>query len=102
MIGGCPHDDIKGYCQRLKRACNPAARGCVLEGKVRRTAYGFLFHMEVTETIIKDLCREFRQELDAENISAASIIQKIEDYLPSLQSAGKNVFNRWAQLIRPV
>ncbi|MGD8739983.1 MAG: DUF2249 domain-containing protein [Desulfobacterales bacterium] len=36
MIGGCPHDDIKGYCQRLKRACNPAARGCVLEGKVRR------------------------------------------------------------------
>lgn len=67
-----------------------------------RTAYGFLFHMEVTETIIKDLCQEFRQELDAENIAAASIIQKIEDYLPNLQSSGKNVFNRWAQLIRPV
>ena len=66
-----------------------------------RTAYGFLFHMEVTETIIKDLCQEFRQELDAENIAAASIIQKIEDYLPNLQSSGKNVFNRWAQLIRP-
>lgn len=64
-------------------------------------AYGFLFHMEVTATIIKDLCIEFRQELDAENIAAASIIRKIEDYLPNLQSAGKTVFNRWAQLIRP-
>ena len=34
MIGGCPHYDPKGYCQRLKRACDPATKGCVLEGKV--------------------------------------------------------------------
>lgn len=66
------------------------------------TAWGFLFHMEVTETIIKDLVREFRQELTAENIAAASIIQQIEDYLPNLQSLGKDVFNRWAQLIKGV
>ena len=58
--------------------------------------------MEVTETIIKDLVREFRQELTAENIAAASIIQQIEDYLPNLQSLGKDVFNRWAQLIKGV
>ena len=67
-----------------------------------RTAYGFLFHMEVTETIIKDLIREFRQELAAENIAAVSIIQQIEDYLPNLQSLGKDVFNRWVQLIKGV
>ena len=67
-----------------------------------RTAYGILFHLEVTETIIQDLIREFRQELDAENIAAASIIQKIEDYLPNLQALGENVFNRWVQLIKPV
>jgi GMP synthase (glutamine-hydrolysing) len=65
-------------------------------------AYGFLFHMEVTETIIKDMLQEFRQELDAENIAAASIIQKIKDYLPNLQSLGKNVFKRWTQLIKPL
>jgi hypothetical protein len=58
--------------------------------------------MEVTETIIKDMLQEFRQELDAENIAAASIIQKIKDYLPNLQSLGKNVFKRWTQLIKPL
>jgi hemerythrin-like domain-containing protein/uncharacterized protein (DUF2249 family) len=35
MIGGCPHYDGKNHCQRLKQTCNPATRGCVLEGKVR-------------------------------------------------------------------
>ena len=35
MIGWCPHYDPKGYCQRLKRTCDPATKGCVLEGKVR-------------------------------------------------------------------
>jgi len=36
MIGGCPHYDIKAYCQRLNRTCRPAMKGCVLESKVRR------------------------------------------------------------------
>lgn len=36
MIGGCPHYDMQAYCQRLKRPCDPATKGCVLEGKVRR------------------------------------------------------------------
>lgn len=67
-----------------------------------QAAYGFLFHMEVTETIIKDLLQEFRQELAAENIAAASIIQQTGDNLPNLQSLGKNVFKRWARLIKPV
>jgi uncharacterized protein (DUF2249 family) len=35
MIGGCPHYDLQDYCRRLKRNCNPATKGCVLEGKVR-------------------------------------------------------------------
>ena len=35
MIGGCPHYDLQDYCRRLKRTCNPTARGCILEGKVR-------------------------------------------------------------------
>jgi uncharacterized protein (DUF2249 family) len=35
MIGGCPHYGMDAYCERLKRTCNPATKGCILEGKVR-------------------------------------------------------------------
>jgi hypothetical protein len=40
MIAGCPHYGVDGYCERLKRSCNPATRGCVLEGKVRLLGSG--------------------------------------------------------------
>ncbi|MCC6443675.1 MAG: hypothetical protein IT210_09505 [Armatimonadetes bacterium] len=30
---GCNHE-VNGYCQRLKRACDPGIPGCVLYGKV--------------------------------------------------------------------
>ncbi len=35
MIAGCPHYGVDAFCERLKRTCNPATKGCVLEGKVR-------------------------------------------------------------------
>ena len=40
MIAGCPHYGVDGYCERLKRSCDPVAKGCVLEGKVRLLASG--------------------------------------------------------------
>lgn len=62
-------------------------------------AYAFLFHMEVTEKIIKNMVTEFSGELDTENISAASITEKTKQYLPALQSIGGRVFRRWAKLL---
>ena len=64
-------------------------------------AYGFLFHMEVTEKMIKTMVKEFSGELEAENITAGSIIAKTKDYLPELQTIGGRVFGRWVKsLIR--
>jgi hypothetical protein len=40
MIAGCPHYGVDGYCDRLNQTCNPATRGCVLEGKVRLLGSG--------------------------------------------------------------
>jgi len=65
-------------------------------------AYGFLFHMEVTDKIINDMVGEFQGELDAENIEAETIIQQSRDHLPNLQSIGVKVFGRWAKLIKIV
>jgi len=65
-------------------------------------AYGFLFHMEVTEKIIKNMVKEFSGELEAENIAAGSIIAKTKDYLPELQTIGDRVFGRWVKSIEPI
>jgi len=62
-------------------------------------AYGFLFHMEVTEKIIKNMVAEFQDELEEQCITAGSIIQKTRDYLSALQTVGDRVFRRWVKLL---
>jgi GMP synthase (glutamine-hydrolysing) len=65
-----------------------------------KNAYGFLFHMEVTEKIIQNMAREFSEELDEENIEAETIIQRTRDHHQSLQAIGTKVFRRWTKLIK--
>jgi GMP synthase (glutamine-hydrolysing) len=65
-------------------------------------AYGFLFHMEVTEKIIKNMVAEFQGELEEQRITAGSIIQKTRDYLSELQTIGGKVFQRWVKSLTPV
>jgi GMP synthase (glutamine-hydrolysing) len=65
-------------------------------------AYGFLFHMEVTEKIIKNMVAEFQDELEEQRITAESIIQKTRDYLSELQTVGSKVFRRWAKSLKPI
>lgn len=64
------------------------------------TAYGILFHMEVTEKVIKNMVKEFSDELDAEKIAGGSIVAKSRDHLPELQALGGRVFRRWATLLK--
>jgi GMP synthase (glutamine-hydrolysing) len=65
-------------------------------------AYGFLFHMEVTEKIIQHMVKEFSGELETENIAAASIIRKTGDHLSELQAVGGRVFGRWVESIKAI
>ncbi|MEJ2102154.1 MAG: type 1 glutamine amidotransferase [Desulfobacterales bacterium] len=64
-----------------------------------KKAYGFLFHMEVTEKIIGNMVKEFRGELDAESITAESIIATSKGHLEELQTIGGRVFGRWVKLL---
>jgi GMP synthase (glutamine-hydrolysing) len=63
-------------------------------------AYGFLFHMEVTEKVIKNMVKEFSGELDTEKITDGSIVAKTKDHLPELQTLGGRVFRRWVSLLK--
>jgi len=65
-------------------------------------AYGFLFHMEVTENIIKNMVDEFSGELEEENITVRSIVQKNREFLPALHIIGRRVFQRWVKSLLPV
>lgn len=62
-------------------------------------AYGFLFHMEVTEKIITEMVRTFQGELKQEKLDGRRIIEMAANHLPNLQSIGKVVFSRWANLV---
>jgi GMP synthase (glutamine-hydrolysing) len=62
-------------------------------------AYGFLFHMEVTDNQIRGMLNEFAAEIQEENLSPAKILKESESFLPPLQGIGATVFRRWTELI---
>ncbi|TAK02722.1 MAG: amidotransferase [Candidatus Manganitrophaceae bacterium] len=63
-------------------------------------AYGFLFHMEVTEKIIREMVQTFSEELRENGLNEQEIIQKTPRHLPGLQRVGEVVFKRWATLVQ--
>jgi GMP synthase (glutamine-hydrolysing) len=65
-----------------------------------KAAYGFLFHMEVTEQIINDMVTAFHGELNEENLDGATLIVKASEHLQRLKSIGKRVFQRWTSLFK--
>lgn len=64
-----------------------------------QSAYGILFHMEVTGRIVAEMVQTFSDELRQESIDGREIIGKARDYLPNLHEIGKSVFGRWVSLV---
>jgi GMP synthase (glutamine-hydrolysing) len=62
--------------------------------------YGFLFHMEVTQKIIRDMVRTFAGELRAEGLDGAEILRDAKTRLSRLSRIGAEVFRRWAGLVQ--
>ena len=59
-------------------------------------AYGFLFHMEVTEEIITGMIDSFPDEMEEGGVHESTIREENIASLPTLQSLGEAVFGRWA------
>jgi GMP synthase (glutamine-hydrolysing) len=64
-----------------------------------KNAYGFLFHMEVTGKIIREMVQTFADELQVEGLERAAIIGGADRHLCRLNRIGGTVFGRWAGLI---
>ncbi len=62
-------------------------------------AYGLLFHLEMTENMIREMIRTFSDELLEQNVDGGWAIQKAEEHLPELEKIGAALFGRWADLL---
>jgi GMP synthase (glutamine-hydrolysing) len=65
-----------------------------------RSAYGVLFHMEVTKGIIEDMVKTFNGELQEAGLDGLKIIERAGEHLPQLREIGRTVFNRWTGLVK--
>jgi len=86
----------------LPRAATPLAWSKLTEHQAFRygaNAYGLLFHLEMTEPIIRRMTRSFRRELAEARLSAGSVLAGVVEHLPALQTLGRVVFERWAALV---
>ena len=64
------------------------------------SVYGLLFHLEVTEPIVKGMTREFADELREEGLSGEAIVEEAAIHLPVLRPLASAVFTNWAERIR--
>ena len=68
--------------------------------RYQTNAYGFLFHMEVTQEQIQNMLREFDDEIRQEKLDGAAILNQSATGLPAMQKVGSAVFARWASLLK--
>ncbi len=63
-----------------------------------RTAYGFLFHAEVTEQMVREMVGTFPGELAEAGADGDEVLADAARCLPGLRRVGETVFGRWARM----
>ena len=63
------------------------------------SAYGVLFHLEVTGEAVEAMASAFSDELRQEGETLASLLSKSAEHLPPLVERGGKVFGVWADLL---
>jgi len=67
--------------------------------RLGQNAYGFLFHLEVTENIIREMIRTFSEDLLEQNMDGGWMMEKAQSHLAALHRIGRTVFGRWVDLL---
>jgi GMP synthase (glutamine-hydrolysing) len=63
------------------------------------SAYGLLFHMEVTSDQVQNMLSEFAGEIKEEKLNGPEILHQSTAFLPPMREIGNVVFSRWTKLI---
>jgi GMP synthase (glutamine-hydrolysing) len=64
------------------------------------SAYGLLFHAEITQERLNRLVAEFGEDLKRVGIDGDSFVAQASEYLPALSEIGGTIFRRWAAPIQ--
>jgi GMP synthase (glutamine-hydrolysing) len=62
------------------------------------SAYGILFHLEVTLPLVAGMARSFPDELAQAGGNQDRLLSEAEKHLPQLSAVGRRIFGRWAEL----
>jgi GMP synthase (glutamine-hydrolysing) len=65
-----------------------------------RSTYGFLFHMEMSEAMVRAMVEAFGDDLAAAGESAAAVLARTPAGVRGMTPIGRTVFLRWTQLLR--
>jgi len=63
------------------------------------TAYGLLFHLELTPKTVAWMTNAFQDELVEEGLDGAALRQDAMTHEPALRDTASTVFGRWANLV---
>jgi GMP synthase (glutamine-hydrolysing) len=66
----------------------------------RGTAYGLLFHMEVTDEIVAAMVKAFAGELESAGLLPAEVLEGARGHLASLSERGRRVFAGLSRRVR--
>jgi len=92
------HGDIFELPQGAVRLASSATTACQAF-RYGDNAYGFLFHMEITEQMVGEMVRAFSDELREARVEADRLIRETQAHLSDLHRVGHVVFSRWAALL---
>jgi GMP synthase (glutamine-hydrolysing) len=84
----------------LPSGCVSLASSAITECQAFRhgdSAYGILFHMEVTEGIVRSMVEAFADELQGLQRNGSEILRELDRELPKLKTISDTVFPRWAK-----
>jgi len=64
-----------------------------------KNAYGLLFHLEVTEALIRNMLTAFCDELEREGLEGRGIVDESLRNLPKIQPLAQVVLDRWLEIV---
>jgi GMP synthase (glutamine-hydrolysing) len=87
----------------LPRGTIPLASSPVTPNQAFRyapSAYGLLFHLEVSLPQVRNMVEVFADELRVDGLNGTAIKLNAHSHLSTLQQIGHTVFSRWAAFLR--
>ena len=67
--------------------------------RVGRAAYGFQFHFEVTEAIVRDWTQRWQPEVLEQKLDPQAILADIPTHLAAMQTRGERAIHAWGALL---